>query len=67
MHQGHIRIVRELSKTMQTFLEMFRIFPTRHMMDGPDALEQAVRMLAKPKRRLLEKLASSAGGLRASW
>ena len=33
--------MRELSKTMQTFLEMLRSFRTRHMMDGPDALEQA--------------------------
>lgn len=39
LHTGHIRIVRETSKPMQTFLEMFRVFPTPYMKDGPDALE----------------------------
>lgn len=52
--------MRELSKTMQTFVEMFWVFPTRLMMDGPDALEQAVKMLEKPRRRLLEGFVPSA-------
>ena len=51
---------------MQTFLEMLRFFVTRHMMDGLDTLEQAVRMLANWGRWLLEEFVPSAAG-RGNW